>query len=34
MGMRDKENNTYPSEEGKKLHNIKKNRYKDILPCK
>lgn len=34
QGIKERDNNTYPAEEGKKPYNIKKNRYKDILPCK
>ena len=29
-----REENTHPCEEGKKSHNLKKNRFRDILPCK
>lgn len=32
LGIRHKEEDTFPAEEGKKTHNIKKNRYKDIIP--
>ncbi|XP_045165297.2 tyrosine-protein phosphatase non-receptor type 12-like isoform X1 [Mercenaria mercenaria] len=31
-GMKMREENTYPAEEGRRSYNIKKNRYKDILP--
>ena len=29
-----REENTHPCEAGKKSYNIRKNRFKDILPCK
>nr|UUA79747.1 tyrosine-protein phosphatase non-receptor type 12 [Octopus vulgaris] len=32
QGIKDKEEDTYPAEEGKQIFNIKKNRYKDIIP--
>ncbi|KAL4226689.1 protein tyrosine phosphatase [Mactra antiquata] len=32
LGLKMREENTYPADEGKKPCNIKKNRYKDILP--
>ena len=34
MGIKAREDEQGPSEEGKKACNIRKNRYKDILPCK
>ncbi|KAH3828022.1 hypothetical protein DPMN_129971 [Dreissena polymorpha] len=32
MGIKAREDEQWPSEEGKKACNIRKNRYKDILP--
>lgn len=32
LGIKHKEEDTFPAEEGKRTHNIKKNRYKDIIP--
>lgn len=32
--MKHRTDNTYPAKTAEKQENIKKNRYKDIIPCK